>query len=794
MFDLAFESGEQDLSVRSVRVHEAVSSLFEVRVEAVSPSEDLSFEAIVGRGATLRIRAEGGGAEKTRFLRGVCRSMEQIRVEPSGLSTYAIAIVPPLWLLTQRTNHRLFQHLSAVEIARALLAEWGIAASFAVDEALHPRLELRVQYGESDFDFLCRVLEDAGIAFLFPNREDGATLVLSDDLQALALGEPHETLSFIDDASTARDRPHVTDVRLSRAVQPNQVTIGDHDFRRSPSFQLVGNAGPAGDRLEQYRYRPGAFLVDGTPSDPTARHDEKEGRAQAERALTRAQAATRVVSLRTNVIVTAGQAIAIRGHARSELAPDKRLLITEVTTTGTIGGDVTREVRAAFIGPNRPGSADRWLPAARVTRPRVHGVQSAVVVGPNGQEIHTDELGRVRVQFPWDREGRFDERSSCWIRVSQGWAGGAYGMMALPRVGQEVLVGFVDGDPDHPVVVGRVFNATSTIPYKLPEHATISTWKSASSPGADGSNEILFEDAKGGERLFVQAERDLERLVKRDSTTTIGNDRRVRIAQDDSLEVGGDRRARVSNSDVATVGTRHAVTVGARAVTGSEIVDGRISFTTGEASLTLEGPNVTLDAAAGILLKAAKDISLMAEANITARADVSLTLAAGATLVVRSESGDVVIQGGPFVRINPEVTSKSALAAAGVELPPDVPAGVDLDEDIALDEEHARFDPEAPAWLADRMKPGGPWDFGALGEKYAAFASFHLGAVGAAMGFPEGALLHQAGTRRQARGDGAPGWGDPGNGLWGGTYPYGADPRDQEMTRKGYAFYARRYG
>jgi type VI secretion system secreted protein VgrG len=790
MFDLAFESGEHDLSVRTVNLREAVSSLFEVSLEAVSPSEDLSFDAIVGKGATLRIRAKSAaGPEATRVFRGVCRSIEQIRVEPSGLSTYAIGIVPPLWLLTQRTNHRLFQHLSALDIARALLGEWGITATFKVDEALHPRLELRVQYGESDFDFLCRVLEDAGVAFVFPNRDDVASVVLSDDLHALALAEPHETLLFLDNASGAGDRPHVTDVRVSRAVEPSQVTIGDHDFRRSSSFQLAGHAGPAGDRLEQYRYRPGAFLVDGTPSDPNARHEEKEGRAQAERALCRAQAATRVVSLRTNVVLTPGQAIAIRGHGRAELAPGRPLLITEVVTKGTMAGDVMREVRAGFVGPAEP-----WLPPARASRPRVHGVQSAVVVGPNGQEIHTDEMGRVRVQFPWDREGRFDEKSSCWIRVSQGWAGGAYGMIALPRVGQEVLVGFVDGDPDQPVVVGRVFNATSTVPYKLPEHATISAWKSASSPGADGSNEILFEDAKGGERLFVQAERDLERLVKRDSTTTIGNDRRAQIQQDDSLDVGGDRRARVRNADVTNVGSRHMVTVGARAVTGTEIVDGRITFTTGEATLTLDGPNVTLDAAAGILLKAAQDISLMAEANITARADVSLTLAAGSTLVVRSESGDVVIQGGPFVRINPEVTRRSALAAAGVDLPPDVPPGVDLDEDIALAEEHARFDPEAPSWLADRMKPGGPWDFGAFGAQFSAFASFHLGAVGAAMGFPEGALLHQAGARRQARGDSPPDWGDPGNGLCGGTYPYGADPRDQEMTRKGYAFYARRYG
>jgi type VI secretion system secreted protein VgrG len=789
MFDLALESGEHELSVRKVAIRETISSLFEVRVEAVSPSDDLMFDAVVGKGATLRV----GGSPALCF-RGVCNRLEQVRVEPSGLSTYALDVVPSLWLLSQRTNHRLFQHLSVVEIARALLSEWGIAAAFHVDEARHPRLELRVQYGESDLDFLTRLLEDAGIAYLFPNREDGPTLVLSDDLHALGATEQHLVIPFVDDASAAKARAHATGVRLSQEVRPSRFILRDSDFRRRADYELVGTAAEASseDRLEQYQYRPGSFLVDAT-RDAAPRHDEKEGRAQAQRALGRARSASRVVSFCTNVVVTPGVEVALKGHPRPELAPEKRLLVTEVATTLTADGDLAREVRAGFISPDEP-----WLPPARSRKPRIHGVQSAVVVGPQGQEIHTDELGRVRVQFPWDREGRFDERSSCWLRVSQGWAGGAYGMMALPRVGQEVLVEFVDGDPDHPVVVGRVYNATATLPYKLPEHATISTWKSASSPGADGANEILFEDAKGGERLYVQAERDLERLVKRDESSTIGNDRRATIKQDDTVEVSRDRRAIVGASDVTHVGERHAVTVasasGARTATGCEIADGRITLTTGEASLTLEGPSARLEAAAGILLKAATDISLMAEASITARADVTLTLSSGSTLVVRSESGDVVIQGGPFVRINPDATTRSALLAAGLEAPPDVPPGVDLEEEIALAEEHARFDPEAPTWFADQMKPGGPWDYAGRGAQYAAFASFHLGVVGAAMGFPEGALLHQAGLRRTRRGEGAPSLGDPGNGLWGGTYPYGADPRDQEMTRKGFAFYARRYG
>jgi type VI secretion system secreted protein VgrG len=787
MLHLSFESGEESLSVRKFSVEEGVSALFSLDIEAVSPRDDMGFEAIVGQGAALRV----GSGEESRLFRGVCSRIEQVRAEPTGLSTYAIRIVPALWLLTQRRNHRLFQHRSVVEIARTLLAEWKVSAKFRVEEASQPKLELRVQYGESDFDFFCRLLEEAGLAFVFPNSDDRPPLLITDDLHAAGAVDVIRTIAHVDDPSAARERPHATALRLSEEVTPGRFTIRDADFRRSPAYELVGTAisGSLEDRYEQYHYRPGSFLIEGQAD---ARHDEKEGHAQAERGLRRARSSKRVVSFRTNVVVAPGMLVSIVDHPRSELAEDRPLLVTSTVTKGSFEGDVWRDVGAGFSAAATP-----WLPPTRASKPRVQGVQSAVVVGPQGQEIHTDALGRVRVQFPWDRDGHFDEQSSCWLRVSQGWAGGAYGMIALPRVGQEVLVEFVDGNPDQPIVVGRVYNSVATVPYKLPENATVTTWKSASSPGGEGSNEILFEDAKGGEQLFVQAERDLEKLVKRDESASIGNDRSERIGRDETIFIGNDRRATVGAVDTIDVGTLHAVTVksasGAAVPTGSQIVDGRITLTTGQASLTLEGPDIILEAAAGILLKAAKDIELAAEANITARADVNLTLGSGSTLIVRSEAGDLVIQGGPFVRINPEIMAPGTLATSDIDVPIELPPGVDLEEDIALAEAH-RVDPRATAWFDDQVRSGGAWDHGSLGPEHAAFASFHYGLVGRALGFPEGALLHQSGARRRAKGDSEPDWGHPGNGLWGGTYPYGADPRDQEMTRKGFAFYARRYG
>lgn len=199
---------------------------------------------------------------------------------------------------------------------------------------------------------------------------------------------------------------------------------------------------------------------------------------------------------------------------------------------GTPEGEWTMSGRAVFTD-------EPYRPPQRTPKPRVEGVQSARVVGPLGQEIHTDEFGRVRVQFPWDREGKNDDNSSCWIRVSQGWAGTGYGMMMIPRIGQEVLVGFLAGDPDQPIVVGRVYNAKQAVPYKLPEHKTRSTWKSDSSSGSDGFNEIMFEDLKGQELVWEQAQRNRRRLVKKDETITIGHDRQKLVKNDESEKTLG---------------------------------------------------------------------------------------------------------------------------------------------------------------------------------------------------------------------------------------------------------------
>ncbi len=520
------------LSVRSFQVREAVSELFEVSVVAVSPQADLELGAIVGRPASLRVVAgelgRAGGTGRT--WSGVCCHVEQLRAEPDGLSTYAFRIAPELWLLGLRRDHRIFQHLSVPEILERVLAPWRIAPVWALDRAAFPKLHYKVQYGESDLAFLFRLGEEAGIAITFTDDEAGARPVFHD---ALGTGERREAAPIRDVGPTeawGSGEEQASKLRIAHQVRPGAYVLRDVDLRR-PRARVLGAARDAREpeaRLEQYHYVPGAFSVDvpgaDTGATPVAddrgatRHDDPTGRALAERFLASLRGDARVVSFETNVHALApGVVFALDTYPRAELEGDPSLLVIASTLGGPHDGAWSHEVKVVLAGAP-------FRPARRTPKPRLVGVQSAVVVGPEGEEIHTDELGRVRVQFPWDREGKLDEHSSCWIRVSQGWAGAAHGMAMIPRVGQEVLVAFANGDPDEPLVVGRMYNATAPVPQRLPANATVSAWRSDSSPGSDGYNEIRYDDAKGEELVYVQAEKNLRRLVKHDETLTVGRD------------------------------------------------------------------------------------------------------------------------------------------------------------------------------------------------------------------------------------------------------------------------------
>ncbi len=570
MLKLSVASGDA-LSVRRFVVSESVSSLFSVTVWARSESPDIDLEGIVGKDASLNIVhgtafVAGLGS---RTWKGVCAHVEQVHgVSPiagqKAESTYLVRIVPKAWLLTQRRNYRIYQHLSIPDILDKLLGEWSISPVWEIDRGKYPKLEFKVQYGESDYSLLSRLTEEAGIAFTFPD-DKGSNIVFSDKLEKNPK-RGGEAVHYVEEPSQSSEKEFVTNVHLSHEVRPGAYTMRDYDFRRPayPLFVEATRAKAPENFYEQYVYDPGSFLSEGKGDGNTpvaddkgmARHDETYGKGQAEKSLLAKRMGRRQVLFDTNCPDLApGVIFNIAQHPHPDITDGTDLLVTDLSLEGTPQDEWTVSGRAVFADVV-------YRPAVKTPKPQISSVQSATVVGPAGQEIHVDEFGRVRVQFPWDREGKFDDFSSCWIRVSQGWAGTGYGMIVIPRIGQEVLIGFLDGDPDQPIIVGRVFNQTQQVPYKLPDHKTRSAWKSNSSLGGGGFNEIMFEDLKHEELLWMQAQKNLRKLVKNDETITIGHDRRKFVTVNET-EVTGTNRTEVTGVNRTEVtGALHTAFVG----------------------------------------------------------------------------------------------------------------------------------------------------------------------------------------------------------------------------------------
>ena len=418
-------------------------------------------------------------------------------------------------------------------------------------------------------------------------------------------------IPYVDSHTEAMGREYVENVHIRHVVRPGAHQIVDSDFR-NPAFHLMGEAkkAPAPENIyEQYQYKPNGFLIEGKGGGtPTAddkgvyRYDPTFGTGRAQRALEADRTGKRMVDFDTNaVLLQPGTIFSIESHPHESLA--QQLMLVSFELHAEPNKEWIMRGGATF-------TKDPHRPDIKTPKPQVHGVQSATVVGPQGQEIHCDEFGRVRVQFPWDREGKMNDESSCWMRVNQGWAGTGFGMINIPRIGQEVLVGFLNGDPDAPLVVGRVFNALNPVPYKLPDNKTISGWKTSSSPANGGYNEIKLEDRADKELLYIQAQRDLHELVKRDEThrierkhhRTVVDDQHFIVKKnkkelieiDDHLHVKGDRYEKIDKSTSLTVGVDQNEKIGNKHAleAGKEIhlkAGDKVVMEAGS-SLTVKGP------------------------------------------------------------------------------------------------------------------------------------------------------------------------------------------------------------
>jgi type VI secretion system secreted protein VgrG len=522
--------GTDTLLLRSFRGTESVSAPYTIEAEVLATRAVTSDELLA---KPVHLVIDDGGGE--RLLHGLVRNLTAAgRDEEFYL--YRLQIVPWFWFLSLNEDCRVFQNMDVRQIVEQVFDDRGYSDYTFDCQRSFPTREFTVQYQESDFDFVSRLLEEEGIFYFFKHEESRHVMVLADHQGALQLSPTQPDVRLSDVGEGIEGERVIHEITVDTAVHPGKTTLADYDYLK-PSAELAATVEGSGwGSLYDY---PAGFRESGVGTRLA------EIRLEAEEAL-------------ATVLRGQGDCFGLIPGFRFRLSDsevDGEYLVTTVHhdagVQGYRGGDAD-QVQDPYLNSFAAiPFATPFRPRRRTPRPRL-GVQTAVVVGPSGEEIFTDEYGRVKVHFHWDREGRKDEKSSCWIRVASTWAGNKWGAIQIPRIGQEVVVDFLDGNPDRPLITGSVYNAQQMPPWEATP--TQSGWKSHSTKqGAAESNELRFEDKKGEEEIYVRAEKDLTFEVVNDETVTVGHDRKVTVENDEKLEVKNDRTRKVAKDEEVTI-------------------------------------------------------------------------------------------------------------------------------------------------------------------------------------------------------------------------------------------------
>ncbi|MCP3065181.1 type VI secretion system tip protein VgrG [Myxococcus sp. K38C18041901] len=589
--------------VVALHAREGLSELYTCGVDLANEHLDADVDGLLGSSAEVLIAHEAGA----RRLCGIVHRVEHLGTQAGHLLARA-HVVPALWALSLRKDQRIFQEKTVPEVLEEVLLQ-----------ALRPferpfRLELNreylpreycVQYRESDLDFLQRLMEEEGIVFYFDHSGEKEELVLIEENEQspacqAVMGTPITVRG--PEAATASDEC-LRHFDYSQQLRTTSTVVRDFNWTH-PDYDLTRESrskDELGRERESYEY----------PAPLLGPYDVKEKKYKYEPAqkqeLQRRQAfqAEGKRGLGEGYVTgfTPGYMFELTGHGHAAL--DQWYLLTRVEHHGDASEELTQD-SLSLRAPGEPRERYRntfecipldvpFKPERRRPRARMAGLQTATVVGPSSEEIHTDEHGRIKVQFHWDRQGKRDEKSSCFLRVAQAWAGLGWGFVFLPRIGMEVLVDFLEGDPDRPLVVGCVYNGKNTPPYALPEHKTRSTIRTSSSKDSDGFNELRFEDAKDAEEIFLHAQKDFNEVVLHNHSTSVKANQTNAVDGSQSETVGGDQSMSVTGKRTKSVDKDETTTVkGKRTETVDQDEDITIKATrtervTGKETLTLDG-------------------------------------------------------------------------------------------------------------------------------------------------------------------------------------------------------------
>ena len=612
-FTLSLEGVEHDFKVLEFRGREAISQPYRFDLELVSERPDLDLQSLLHRPAFLAFAPDGSG------VHGLVHQAAQ---GESGkrLTRYRLTLVPQLAYLAHRTNQRVFQHLTVPQIIAQVLEEHGIQADayrFGLGPVVYPPREYCVQYDETDLHFIQRLCEEEGIHYHFQHGASGHELVFGDDQTVF----PRlAATAYQQDSGLVADQPVIKRFGLRLETRTSRVTRRDYDFEKPRLTMEAAFHSDFQPDLEDYDY-PGRFT------------ERARGKHLSQRALERHRHDYELAEGESDQPrLVSGHFLPLTEHPRSDW--NQLWLLTEVLHEGkqpqVLEESVTSHVDSGdgFVqGYRNHFSATPWdipfRPVLRHPKPKVLGSQTAVVTGPAGEEIHCDEYGRVKVQFHWDRHGQADDKTSCWLRVSSSWAGDRYGGIAIPRVGMEVLVTFLEGDPDQPLVTGCLYHKEHQVPYDLPANKTRTVFKTLSSPGGGGYNELRIEDRKGAEQIYLHAQRDWDENIEHDQKIRVGHERHdtveansySELKAEEHLIVAGDRKVEIKPDDHLTVGQTQHIKLGTAQLT-----------------------------------RAGREVHLKAGQKMVIEAGVELTLKAGGSFI-KLDPGGITVSG-PLARIN----------------------------------------------------------------------------------------------------------------------------------------------
>lgn len=542
--------GKDKLLPRRMQVYEHLSQPFIFELELLSEDANIKLKDLLGKNISISVQ---GKDKQKRYLDGIVSTFSHTgQIESHGVrySTYRATLRPWLWLLTRTSNCRIFQEKKVKEIIQEVLKDHKFAeVDYNKLKGTYEKRDYCVQYRETDFDFLSRLMEEEGIYYYCKHESNKHTLVLCDSISAHDPGTGYATLRYLAEGGKAvHGQEDVFHWSFTQQVQSGGYTLNAFDFEK-PAAKLLALTKNSLEhehaKLEVYDY-PGRYI------------EKKVGERFTKQRLEALQAGFERAHARTYARgIAVGNTFTLKDYPRSDQNGKYLIVSTELdmaeptymANAPVDGVDYEKPFTCSFtaMDSNTPFRPPLVTPRALVTGP-----QTAVVVGKKGEEIWTDKHGRVKVQFHWDRDGKKDEKSSCWIRTAQMWAGKNWGGIFIPRMGQEVIVDFLEGDPDQPIITGRVYNGEQKPPYELPKDANKSGIQTRSTKKGDGGtfNELRFDDTKDKEEVYFHAQHDFKRVVENDDFLKVGHDKKDK--GDQTIEIYNDQTITIEKGEQKT--------------------------------------------------------------------------------------------------------------------------------------------------------------------------------------------------------------------------------------------------